>query len=419
MTTNSSVLGHPGIISFENGQVSCKTLTRSAIQGDATRYKENLLQQLIADNPGLLPIKDFLPTTSALFSLGREISVDVGGHAGYIDNLLISNEGQLVLVETKLWRNPESIREVIAQTLQYGMALSALSIRDLERKLPILKGQSISDFLQVHHHNETVVDDFEYTLEKNLRRGELLYLIVSDGIRVSAERITHWLNDGGSAPFKFGMVELRFFESDNNSMLVVPRTLLKTREISRHVVVVDVQGQGAASAVAQVWDESKTPLGIQTFPPRPVKVARHPITKERLITDIKLNTGEKDSAIASRIFQYLDDLDLQTRLTPSNLQYGIALDDAPFYPLISFNVSGAWSQPFSTLIDMIGDDEFVAHKLRMNNIGAGIFYRQNEVTDPAKRRNALEVKYSEFNGKEAALGQAIATTRDTVTALRG
>ena len=95
-----------------------------------------------------------------------------------------------------------------------------------------------------HPDGGSVVDDFEDALERYLRRGELLYLIVSDGIRNSVERITHWLNEGGSAPFKFGLVELRFFELGSGDMFVVPRTLLKTREVSRHVVVVDVQGLG-------------------------------------------------------------------------------------------------------------------------------------------------------------------------------
>lgn len=103
------------------------------MKGDGAHYQEDFLQQLVENTPVVLPVKDFLPATISLFSLGREIEIVVGGQMRYIDNLLVTKEGRLVLVETKLWRNPESAREVIAQTLEYGMALSAISILELEK----------------------------------------------------------------------------------------------------------------------------------------------------------------------------------------------------------------------------------------------------------------------------------------------
>jgi hypothetical protein len=241
----------------------------------------------------------------------------------------------------------------------------------------------------------------------------MVYLIVSDGIRVGVERITHWLNEGGSAPFKFGLVELRFFDTGADSMLVVPRTLLKSREISRHVVIVDVQGAGAANAVASVIDDTKQngkPITAQ----RTVKVAGQTMSKERLLAELASKSDGRDAAIASNLFQSLDALDLQTKETPTNFQYGVSLDDGNFSPLISFNVGSIWSQPFSTLIDLIGDEEFVAHKQRLNAIGGCQFYRPNEASDPAKRRNSLEVKYSALDGNEIALVEAVAATRDVV-----
>ena len=61
-----------------------------------------------------------------MFSLGREVTVDLGNRLGRIDNLLVTNDGYLVIVETKLYRNPEGVREVIVQTLQYGMAVGKM-----------------------------------------------------------------------------------------------------------------------------------------------------------------------------------------------------------------------------------------------------------------------------------------------------
>jgi hypothetical protein len=125
-------LGTP--IIFSGGQP--KLLSRSGMDhGDTGNYQECLLQKLIDDQPGVLPVCDFFPGVTGLFSLGREIPVDIGGSEGCIDNLLVTDDGRLVLVETKLWRNPEALRQVVAQTLQYGMAVSQLSALEFEMRL--------------------------------------------------------------------------------------------------------------------------------------------------------------------------------------------------------------------------------------------------------------------------------------------
>lgn len=416
MATNQTSLGYPGLVKISNGTANCTPLPRANMHGDATRYREDLLQQLISDSPSLLPLKDFLPSTSFVFSLGREIAVDIGGQTGYIDNLLVTNEGRLVLVETKLWRNPESTREVIAQILQYGMALSALSLSELESKLKLPAHQTINEFLSSHPDSAGIVDDFEDTLERHLRRGELLYLIVSDGIRVSVERITHWLNEGGSAPFKFGLVELRFFESDGDNMLVVPRTILKTREVSRHVVVVDVQGPAASSAVAVVHDDSKNEAGGHMLTQRAVKAAGIPMTRERLIAEVRAVKGNAEAETLERILQYLDAVNLDTRTTSTQFQYGVMspIDEGVFLQILSIGITGAYSRPTQKLIDAIGDIGFVSHKLCLNEVAT--FYRPEQARDPTKKSNEMVIGYGKLAGKEEKLAQAVRATLELAKA---
>jgi len=63
------------------------------------------------------------------------VPVDIGGTEGFVDNLLITNDGYIVIVETKLYRNPEATRDVVTQTLQYGMAVGQLPISKLEASI--------------------------------------------------------------------------------------------------------------------------------------------------------------------------------------------------------------------------------------------------------------------------------------------
>jgi hypothetical protein len=41
--------------------------------------------------------------------------------------ILINPDGRICLVECKLWHNPESVREVVGQILDYAAVVAALS----------------------------------------------------------------------------------------------------------------------------------------------------------------------------------------------------------------------------------------------------------------------------------------------------
>src|SRR5688500_14300920 len=89
-------------------------LTRLAFQND---IPEDWLQELLDAMPNLLPVSKIDDRIQgALASLGREVETP----AGPIDNVFLSNDGYVVVVETKLWRNPEARRSVIAQILDYA-----------------------------------------------------------------------------------------------------------------------------------------------------------------------------------------------------------------------------------------------------------------------------------------------------------
>jgi hypothetical protein len=251
------------------------------------------------------------------------VPVDLGAGQGFIDNLLVTNDGYLVIVETKLYRNPEGIREVIAQTLQYGMAVGQMSMTELEARIQLGQfpapkraesiSQCISRLAAEQGQSSILADDFDEALERHLRRGEILLLIVSDGIHVGVERVTNWLNDqGNSTPFKFGLVELRFY-SHGTERLVIPRTVLKTREISRHVVVVDVRTNADLVATTEVIDEFKNAAGGNVQESRSVKSATAPLTKNQLL----LLIAPEDQHAAIRLIERLEAYPLDQRGTGS------------------------------------------------------------------------------------------------------
>ena len=373
----------------------------SARRDDPASFDESLLQELIDQSPNVLPVREYLPSVKTLFSLGREVPVDLGSQQGFIDNLLVTNEGHFVIVETKLYRNPEATREVITQTLQYGMAVGHLRLMELENR--IRRGQNpslrrdesilecVSRVAADTNVSGLLPDDFEEALERFLRRGEILLLIVSDGIHVGVERVAHWLNDqGSSTPYKLGLVELKFY-SIGNDRLVVPRTILKTRELSRHVVVVDIRPNADVTATAEVVDEFKTNAGGTVQKSRSVKSAAVPLTKAQLLQLV----ATENQQIASRLADELERYGFDQQGTGSYYQYGIRFpsEGGDFHPLAYLAKEGMWACALKPLRKLIGPEGMIEFHHEANKFAP--FYRPDQLGNPES--TGSEVKYRQID----------------------
>jgi hypothetical protein len=406
---------------FRNGESEADAasaplvLARVSTEHDSERqYQEELLQNVIHRCPNVLPVQDFYSSVTNLISLGREIPVDLGASTGYIDNLFVTNDARLVLVETKLHRNPESTREVIAQTLQYGMAVSKMSLDDFEVCLrnSAAKGDRLGrDETVLHRVTEAtaklpyieLTDDFEDRFDRSRREGEFLLLIVTDGVHSSAERLVQWMNTiVGSAPYKFGIVELGMFDLEDGSRIVVPRTLLRITEASRHVVTVKVESP--SGGVSYTVNSSDTP------PRKGASVTSKPITDEALMAQIASRNAPEVFEMVTKLRTLLLAISTQTRATPSTIQYGVLVKD-DFIPLVSFGAEYIWFQIPIRAVRMLGAERFSICKQTINNVAA--FYRPEDVFDPDKA-NALNPRYEILLGKVEAFVKAFAEIAEIV-----
>ena len=71
---------------------------------------EKFIQQLVFENPDCLPISEIDDAYSPLIPVCMELNTPVGP----LDILMITPNGKLVIIETKLCRNPEARRKVVA-----------------------------------------------------------------------------------------------------------------------------------------------------------------------------------------------------------------------------------------------------------------------------------------------------------------
>ncbi|MCL2715125.1 MAG: hypothetical protein FWD68_11215 [Alphaproteobacteria bacterium] len=229
----------------------------------ASAFPENFLQDLVHDAPWSLPVEELDRSFAGLKAVCRELSLPVGS----VDNLLINADGRICIVECKLWRNPEAVRDVVGQVLDYAAALAQLTYSELEAAAASAAKSKRSDFLAWAVLGEDAPEDdklaFRDAVTLALEQGAFLILIVGDDIRPRLRQIRDFL-DRSALGFNLGLVEIALYQGDKDGPYYVqPRLLLEPETVTRTVFVVEKEGQPATSKMS---DASKsTAISEQEF----------------------------------------------------------------------------------------------------------------------------------------------------------
>lgn len=252
------------ILIHEQGETILERLPLSG--SSKINYNENWLQELLFKHPQTLPINEIDQSYLNLIPICREMKTP----AGPVDVLYITPEGKLVILEAKLWQNPEARRKVIGQILDYAKELGMWSYEDLQREvsraLKPQEGQLHKLFdIVANKHPDLSEARFVDSVSRNLKRGEFLLLIVGDGIREGVAAIAEFLENHGTMHFTFGLVEMAIFKINGKDLLVQPRVIAKTMIVKRTVITLESEGLVANDAV-EIEEESSIELSeIQKF----------------------------------------------------------------------------------------------------------------------------------------------------------
>src|SRR4051812_25767891 len=160
-------------------------LTRISLSS-RSGYDEKWLQEVLFANPELIPLDRISSGSGSFIPLAREFALPREGGNAFLDLLGVTPFGRLVLVECKLWRNPQARREVIAQIMEYAALLRGWSYGDLTARFKALNGTSGTNPLFdraksfAPHLDETC---FVEGIAASLARAEFHLIIAGDGIR--------------------------------------------------------------------------------------------------------------------------------------------------------------------------------------------------------------------------------------------
>lgn len=305
---------------------------------------EQWLQDLLFAHPESLPIAEIDNAYVGLMPLCMELDTP----AGPIDALYITATGKLVVLETKLWRNPEARRKVIGQILHYAQELSQWDYSRLNLKVGHARREpkfgGIAELI-CQRDPTIVAHRFQDSVTQCLKRGDFLLLIAGDGIRENVGAITEYLDRHGTLHFTFGLIECAIYETANGARLVQPRVLATTTNIVRTVIVrgneqlVELESQESSAADAQraearekytaFWREFLDKLAIEDGRPTP-----SPAKSTNLYfmmgkgTDMWISTYLEQSKDAAGVYLRVPHSELGDRIWQTLLADRVAIESA-------------------------------------------------------------------------------------------
>ncbi len=207
--------------------------------------REHNLQEYIHEHPESIPVYE-IKEDKRLLVVAREFATE----SGPIDALAIDKDGDIYIVETKLYRNSDK-RTVVAQALDYGASLwkhmpdfgEFLSVLEAasQAKWNVSLEEKMRTFFSMEDSQIELLLD---TVKVNLRDGKLKFVILMDTIEERLKDLITYVNQ--NSQFDIFAVQLEYYRHDEYEILI-PR--LFGAEVKK-----DVRG---SDTTRHKWDEPK------------------------------------------------------------------------------------------------------------------------------------------------------------------
>lgn len=228
------------LIISKNGK-NAKKIEKSVID------KEDYLQRYIYNNPETIPLYE-IKEDIRICILAREVPTN----SGPIDAFGIDKDGEIYIIETKLYKNPDK-RLVVAQVLDYGASLWKNSTdfddfinffeKESIKNFNLSLTQRLKDFFQLT--DEEVAILFE-NLKRNLREGNFKFVVLMDRLHSQLKDLIIFINQ--NSQFDIFAVELEYYKYQDYEILI-PK--LFGAEVKK-----DINIKGAAGG-RRKWNETE------------------------------------------------------------------------------------------------------------------------------------------------------------------
>ena len=218
-------------------------------QGVGPSFSEKDFQAVLHAQIEILPFGDVDAAYKTVVPLCRELRTP----SGFVDLVGVTPDGHLVIIETKLWRNPQARREVVAQLLDYAKEFSRWTYSDLEREVKKVTGNDRrSLFERVAAVAPTTSESaFCDQVSRQLRYGQFMLLVVGDGIREGVSDLAAFLDDYGVMQFSFGLIEVAIHLMPDGARLFSATVVAKTAILERTVLIPRIIGEDVTGEILE------------------------------------------------------------------------------------------------------------------------------------------------------------------------
>lgn len=203
-------------------------------------YDEHWLQDLLFRHPALIVADRLDGGLGDVVPLCRELAIPRASGTVFADILGVARTGRLVIIECKLWRNPQARREVLAQILEYAALLRGWSFGDLtagiKRKLATHLPNPIFAAAKLRWP-ELEEAPFVDAMTRSLKLGDFQLIIAGDGIRSDTHAIAEHLNSQGAGLAQLTLLEIQLWQAASGAIVVVPMVPLRTEVLQQRVLV--------------------------------------------------------------------------------------------------------------------------------------------------------------------------------------
>ncbi len=231
---------------------------------------EDELKRYIIEHPSLLQLDSVTDDQVKHITVGEEWHMG----PGRADIVLLGSDGILTVVETKLKRNPEARRAVIAQVMEYGAYVSEWTAGELQDEMETflgsdkcpktLRGKSVDEAIGVLLKNASGSEgarDFLALVEQNLRAGQLRLIVAVDEVGEEAQKIVTFVNSFST----FDLFLLKISEyKDEGTTILVPQLMGYARKVRS----LTPRSRWTWQRLEESWDQSfieKAQLAAERF----------------------------------------------------------------------------------------------------------------------------------------------------------
>lgn len=243
--------------------------------------RESHLQKYVYENPDVIPIYD-IKEDMRLLVLEREFPTG----SGPIDELGIDKDGDIYIVETKLYKNPDK-RNVVAQALDYGAALW----KNSDNFNDFITTQAVQKIQSFFKLTKEETQELTEKAKDNLKEGILKFVVLMDKTDTRLKDLILYINQ--NSQFDIYAVELEYYK-DENQEIVIPK--IYGAEVKKNV--------SGKSSSRRRWDETLL-----------LKDAREKLSREEHESFLKIYNFSKDKA--------------------SQINFGTGVNSGTFSPIFS------------------------------------------------------------------------------------